>query len=148
MAVTFHTSLLQAAGMKATGIPVPDEVILQLGGSKKPALVVVVDDYSFRTTVGSMNGKYMIPVSAEHRAAAGLAAGDQIEVTVELDTAPRTVDVPDDLSAALDSTAGARAAFDVLAPSHRKAHVTSVLSAKTDETRARRIAAVVEKVVG
>ncbi len=133
--------------MNATGIPVPDDVVAQLGGSKKPAVTVTIGDYIYRTTVASMYGGFIFPLSSEHRAAAGLSAGDPVEVTLELDLAPRTVEVPDDLAAALDA-ASLRPTFDALAPSHQKAHVTSVEGTKNPETRARRVAAVVVKLRG
>jgi hypothetical protein len=145
MAVTFRSTVLQAPGMKATGITVPDEVIEALGGSKKPAVTVVVAGFTYRTTVATRYGGYIFPLSAEHRSASGLGAGDPVEVTLELDIAPRTVEVPDDLAAALGAAPGIRAAFDALSPSQRKAHVTNVEGTKNAETRARRVSAVVEK---
>ncbi len=110
-------------------------------------MTVTIGDYSFRTTLATLDGEPIFPLSSEHRAASGLAAGDPVEVTLELDLAPRTVEVPDDLAAALDA-ASLRPAFDALAPSHRKAHVTSVEGTKNPETRARRVAAVIEKLRG
>jgi hypothetical protein len=143
MPITFRTSILQAPGMKATGIPVPEEIIAQLGTAKKPAVTISIGDYSYRTTIGSMNGQSLAPFSSEHRAASGLGAGDAIEVTIALDTAPRTVDVPEDLASALDA-ANLRPAFDALAPSRQKAHVTNVEGTKNVDTRARRVAAVID----
>ena len=131
--------------MKATGIPVPDEVVAALGGSKKPAVVVKIADFAYRTTVSTRYGGYIFPLSAEHRSVSGLSAGDPVEVTIELDTAPRTVDLPDDLAAALDDAPGIRSAFDALPPSQRKAHVTNVEGTKNPDTRARRVTAVIEK---
>lgn len=125
-----------------TGIEVPPEVIEQLGGGKRPPVVVTVNGFRYASTVGVMGGRFLIPFSADKRAATGIAGGDAIAVDLALDTAPRTVDVPDDLAAAL-AAAGVRAAFDALAPSARKAHVTGILGAKAPETRARRVAAVV-----
>ena len=88
----------------------------------------------------------MVGVSAEHREAAGVKAGDTLDITLELDTAPRNVELPNDLAAALAAVAGARAAFDASSPSKRKEFVRQVEDAKTEETRARRIATVVSKV--
>ena len=138
----YTTTLFQIGSN--TGIEVPPEVLDALGGGKRPAVSVVVNGYAFRGTVGAMGGRALISFSAEKRAASGLSGGDPIEVDLELDTAPRTVAVPEDLAAALDA-AGATAAFDALSPSARKAHVTSVEGAKAAETRARRVAAVVAK---
>ena len=91
-----------------------------------------------------MAGRYLIAFSSDKRAATGLEGGEAITVELTLDTEPRTIEVPDDLAAAL-AEAGLRDAFDKLAPSQQKAHVTSVEGAKAAETRARRVAAVVAK---
>ena len=127
-----------------TGIVVPPDVVDALGGGSRAAVTVTVNGFTYPSTLAVMGGRHLIPFSSDKRAATGLAGGDAIEVTLELDTAPRTVEVPADLAAAL-SDAGARAAFDALPPSARKAHVTNVTSAKTDETRERRIGAIVAK---
>ncbi len=130
-----------------TGVPVPEEVVTSLGAGKRPAVTVTVNGYTYRSTVAPMGGQYLISFSSDRRKATGIAGGDAIVVDIERDTAPRTVDVPADLGAAL-SDAGVRAAFDALAPSHRKAHVTSVEDAKTPATRERRIGAAVAKIRG
>src|SRR5687768_9617954 len=104
-----------------TGIEVPPEVIDALGAGKKPA--VNVNGYEYRSTVAVMGGRYMISFSSDKRAATGIGGGDPIVVDLEVDTAPRTVDVPDDLATALEAAPGTRAAFDALSPSARKAHV-------------------------
>ena len=124
-------------GKTATGIPVPDDVVEKLGSGKRPPVVVRIGDHTYRTTVAPMDGAFWIPLAAEHREAAGVAAGQEIDVDLELDTAPREVALPDDLSAAMDD--GARAAFDGLAPSHKKEWVRWVEEAKKAETRAARI---------
>jgi len=138
----FETTMLQFGNN--TGIEVPAEVIEALGGGKRPALNVTVNGYEYRTTVGVMAGQSLLPFSSDKRAATGIKGGDHLVVDVTLDTAPRTVEVPDDLSGAL-AAAGLREKFDALSPSARKAHVTSVESAKAVETRARRVEAVVAK---
>lgn len=141
---TFRTTL-QLHGKNATGIEIPPEVIQELGSGKKPAVTVTLDgSYTYRSTVATMGGVHLVGVSAEHRAASGVAAGDEVEVTLELDTAPRVVEVPADLAEALDA-AGLRQAFDALAFSHRKEHVRAIESAKAPETRARRILKAIEK---
>lgn len=141
----FETTMSQMGNN--TGIEVPAEVIEALGGGKRPPVVVTVNGYAYRSTVGVMAGRSLIPFSADRRAATGIRGGDPITVDVELDTAPREVEVPADLDAALRD-GGVRAAFDALSPSARKAHVTAVEGAKAAETRARRIAGVVEKLGG
>ena len=131
-----------------TGIEVPPEVIEALGAGRKPPVNVTVNGYSYRSTVAVMGGRYMISFSSDKRAATGIQGGDPITVDLEVDTAPRTVEVPDDLAAALTAASGALEAFDALAPSARKAHVANVESAKTPETRERRIAAIVTRLGG
>lgn len=138
----FDTTLSQTGNN--TGIEVPPEVIDELGAGKRPAVVVEVNGYVYASTVGVMGGRFLIPFSSDKRAATGLSGGEAITVTLTLDTTPRTVEVPDDLAAAL-AAASVRASFDALSPSARKAHVTSVESAKAADTRARRITVVVDK---
>ncbi|HYF63593.1 MAG TPA: YdeI/OmpD-associated family protein [Herpetosiphonaceae bacterium] len=145
MAETFATTLLQAEGKNATGISIPPEVIAALGTQKKPRVRVSLNGYSYRTTVAAYGDVFMLPVSAEHRQGAGVAAGDEVEVTLELDLEPRTVEVPADLLAALEA-AGARAAFEALAFSRRKEFARQVEEAKAQETRERRIAKIVDSV--
>jgi hypothetical protein len=137
----FQTTMSQFGNN--TGIEVPAEIIEQLGGGKRPAVVAVVNGYAYRSTVGVMKGLSLVPFSADKRAATGIGGGDAITVDLELDTTPRAVDIPEDLATAL-SAAGTQAAFDALSPSRRKAHVTSVEGAKAADTRARRVAAVVD----
>jgi bacteriocin resistance YdeI/OmpD-like protein/uncharacterized protein DUF1905 len=135
---------LEAGGKTATGIHVPDEVVAALGSGRRPPVRVTLGTYTYRTTVASRGGRFMVPVSAAVRSAAGVAAGDELDVRIELDPAPREVAVPDDLAAALDGCPGARERFDRLAYSHRKEHVRAIEEAKTAATRQRRIAKAVE----
>ena len=140
MVVEYRTEM--ALTGRNTGVPVPAEVLEDLGGGKRPAVVVTVNGYRYTSTVGAMGGRALIPFSSAHREASGIAGGDALEVELDLDAAPRETTVPGDLAAALDA-AGARQRFDALAPSRRKAHVTGVEGAEAAGTRARRIAAVV-----
>ncbi|CAN5690797.1 hypothetical protein BH10ACT1_BH10ACT1_02360 [soil metagenome] len=137
-------TVIELGGKTATGIHVPDDVVEALGGGKRAPVAVTVAGFRFQTTLGSMGGRAMVPLSAERRNAAGVAAGDEVEVDIELSSAPSVIEVPDDLAAALDGEPGVRAAFDALAPSRRKEWARSVTEAKKPETRARRVAKVVE----
>ncbi len=128
-----------------TGIEVPPEVIAALGPSKKPPVVIALAGYTYHNTVAVMGGHYMVSLSKAHREAAGVVGGQTVEVTIELDETPRTVEVPEDLAAALSAKAGARAAFDALSFSKRKEFVRQIEEAKTQETRERRIAGIVAK---
>jgi hypothetical protein len=126
-------------GTTATGIEVPAEVMAALGSGKRPPVTVTINGHSYRTTVGSLGGRSLISVSAQVRQDAGVAAGDGVDVDVELDEAPRTVTVPDDLAAALAADAAAGAAFARLPYSHQREHVMAIESARAPETRQRRI---------
>ena len=137
------TATLELAGKTATGFTVPDDVVERLGAGKRPPVRVTIGGYTYRNTIAVMGGRFMLGVAAEHRAGAVIAAGDTVKVTVELDDQPRTVEVPDDLSAAL-AAAGATAAFDRLAYTYRKEHARAVTEAKSAETRQRRIAKIVD----
>lgn len=140
----FQTRLAKT-GKNTTGIVVPPLVIAELGAGARPALVVKINAYTYRSTVGVMGGQSMLPFSAQHRDASGIQGGDPIEVELRLDREPRTVELPDDLAQALASKPRLRAAFDQQAPSRRKADIDNVLGAKAAETRARRIAAIVAR---
>lgn len=133
-------TVVQRAGKTATGIEVPPDVVEALGTSKRPPVKVTINGYTYRSTVAAMGGVYLVPVSAEHRAGAGVEGGDNVDVEIELDAGERTVDVPADLAAALDADPAARRTFEGLSYSNRSWHVLQVNGAKTDETRTRRIA--------
>jgi hypothetical protein len=142
----FETTMHQTGNN--TGIEVPPEVVEALGAGRKPPVVVNVNGYEYRSTVAVMGGRYLIPFSSDKRAATGIAGGDAITVDLEVDSTPRTVELPGDFAAALDATPGAREAYERLAPSHKKAHVTAIESAKAADTRQRRIDAAVAKITG
>jgi hypothetical protein len=141
----YRTTVLQT-GITTTGIPVPDEVLESLAVGRKPAVVVTLNGHTYRSTVATMGGKSLISLSAENRAAANVAGGQEVDVDVQLDTQPRVVEVPADLAAALAAVPAADQTFGRLSYSQQRAHVLSVDGAKTAETRQRRIAAVVSKV--
>jgi hypothetical protein len=131
---------IQLSGKSATGIRVPEEVVTELGSGKRPAVRVTINGYTYRSTVAPMGGVYMLPVSAEVRESAGVAAGDEVAVDVELDAAPREVSVPPDFAEALDGDAEAKRFFEGLSYSNKRRIVMQVEEAKTPETRQRRIA--------
>jgi hypothetical protein len=148
MRATYTTTITQEEGLNATGIPVPAEVVAAFGQGKRPKVVVHIGGHSYRSTVAAYGDVYMLPLSQERRAAAGVEAGQTVEITLELDTQPRTVDVPDHLAAALAEQPGLRAAFDALSYSARKEHVRQVETAKAAETRQRRIDKIVAGLAG
>jgi hypothetical protein len=123
-------------------------VVTGLGSHRRPPVRVTVGGHSYRTTVAPMGGAYFVPLSAENRNLAGVAAGDQVDVDIELDTAPREVTVPAELAAALEREPGARQAFDALSTSRRREHARQVETAKAEATRQRRIAKVLDELRG
>jgi Bacteriocin-protection, YdeI or OmpD-Associated/Domain of unknown function (DUF1905) len=135
----FHAVILQS-GKTATGIRVPPEVVAGLGGSKRPAVSVTINGYTYRSTVATMSGEFMLPVSAEVRESTGVKAGVEVDVDLELDTAPRAVTLPPDFADALNGDAEAKRFFDGLSYSNQQRFVFSIEEAKTPETRQRRIA--------
>ena len=145
MKATFMTPVVQAEGMNATGLRVPSEAVAAMGAGKKPKVTVSLNGYTYRSTVAAYGDVFMLPLSAEHREAAGVKAGDQVEVTIELDLEPRTVEVPAELATALAAKPGATAAFDALSYTMRKEYVRQVEEAKAQATRERRIAGIVVK---
>lgn len=134
----FHTAILVDGNN--TGIRVPPEVIEALGSGKRPPVKVTINGYTYRSTVAVIGGAFMISLSAANRAAASVEGGQEHDVEVELDTEPRTVELPADFAAALDAEPAALEAFDRLSPSNKGWHVSQVTDARTDETRQRRIA--------
>jgi hypothetical protein len=141
----FKTTIMQVGNN--TGINVPPEVIEKLGGGKKPAVVVTLNNYSYRSTVAVMGGRYMISLSAENRKNANVKGGDELEITVMLDTEARTVDLPSDFKKGLDNNKQAQMAFEKLSPSKKKAMVVSINEAKTEETKFKRIEKAINSLV-
>ena len=111
-----------------------------LGAGKRPKVLVTIRGYSYRSSVAVMGGTYMIGVSAENRAGAGVKGGDEVDVELELDTAPREVAVPAEFAAALAADPDAQRTFDGLSYSNKSWHVLQIDGAKSAETRGRRIA--------
>ena len=124
---------IEQSGKTATGIRVPDAVVESLGAGKRPAVRVTIRGHTYRSTVASLGGAFMIGVRAENRTSAGVVAGDEVDVEIELDTAPREVTLPPDFAKALKRDAAARRTFDDLSFSNKQWHVLSIEGAKTDE---------------
>jgi len=138
---------LEATGGNTTGFRI-DEAVVAGFGSRRPKVLVTIGRHSWRSSITSMGGAFWLGGSAANRAAAGIAAGDVVGVALEADTAPRTVEVPDDLAAALAAEPGLREAFDALSFSHQRQHVEAILAAKQPDTRTRRIAACLAQLRG
>lgn len=138
-------AIILLAGKTATGVEVPEKIVTGLGTSKKPAVSVTINKYTYRSSIASMGGKFMLPISAEVRKNAGVEAGDTIDIEVELDTQLREVTVPADLAKALKANPKAKQFFEGQSYSNQLRNVLAIEQAKTDETRQRRIAQTVSK---
>jgi hypothetical protein len=138
------SSRVELGGRTATGIPVPDDVVEALGAGRRPAVHVSIGGHTYRSTVAARGGRFMVPLSAENREAAGVAAGDEVDVDLDLDTEPREVAVPADLAEALARDDEARQVFEGLPYSHRLRWVLSIEDAKTEQTRQRRVVKAIE----
>lgn len=139
-----YRATIELFGKTATGLRVPPEVVASFGGGKRPPVLVTIGRHTYRSTVAAYGDEFFLPLSAKNRASVGVEAGDEVEVDLELDTQPRMIEVPPDLSAALDAAADARRHFDGLSYSHQRQYVTWISDAKRVETRERRIAKAVE----
>ena len=140
----FRTKILQS-GKTAAGVEVPAKVVAALGSSKRPPVRATINGFTYRTSVASMGGKFMLGVPPEFRDGAGVAAGDTVDIDLELDTEPREVAIPADFAAALARDARAKKAFDALNYSNKRRLVIPIEDAKSPDTRERRIAATVER---
>jgi hypothetical protein len=127
------------SGKTSTGMKVPEKVVNALGKSRKPPVRVTLNGHTWRSSVAFMGGEFWLGVSAENREAAGVKAGDHLEVDLELDTAPRQVEVPADLAEALEREPEAKNYFEGLSYSNKRRHILAIEGAKAAETRQRRI---------
>jgi bacteriocin resistance YdeI/OmpD-like protein/uncharacterized protein DUF1905 len=130
---------VELGGKTATGIAVPDRVVEALGSSRRPPVTVTINSHTYRTTVARMSERYMVSLSAENRSAAGVQAGDEVLVEMDRDDAPRAVELPADLAAALAANPTAESTYATCAPSHKKEWVRWITEAKRAETRGTRI---------
>ncbi|WP_207934193.1 YdeI/OmpD-associated family protein [Actinomadura sp. KC06] len=137
--VKFRTTI-ELGGKTATGFEVPAGVVEQLGAGKKPKVKVTIGAHSYRSTVAVYGDRYMLPLAAENRTKAGVEAGDETEVALELDTEPRVVEVPEDFAQALAAEPAAQQTWNGLSYSNQRYHVLQIEGAKTEQTRQRRIA--------
>jgi hypothetical protein len=142
----FHARI-EPAGKTAAGIAVPEDVMATLPSRRAPVRVTV-NGFSYRSSIGSVDGRAMVGISNDVRRAAGVAAGETVDVAIELDTAPREVAIPVDLAEALAARQGAREAFDRLSYSAKRAIVEPIEAAKAAETRQRRIDGAVARLGG
>jgi bacteriocin resistance YdeI/OmpD-like protein/uncharacterized protein DUF1905 len=142
--VTFRATV-GLAGKTATGVVVPADVVEALGSQRQPLVRVTIGDHTYRSKVAVRGGEFKLPISAENREGAGVAAGDEIEVTLELDTEPREVALPDDFAHALDAAPEARRFFEGLSNSQKQWFVQPIEGAKTSGARERRIVKAVER---
>ncbi len=132
----------------AGAIVLTEANLAELGATKRSPVTVAVGDRSVEARIAVMAGDIVIGLSKAARAALSVEIGQALDVTLTVDTAPREVTVPPELAAALAANPAAQKAYDALAYSHRKEHATWVGEAKQQETRDRRAAQAVEKILG
>jgi hypothetical protein len=131
----------------AAAVVLDQAQVAEIGeGARRFPVVATVNGYTWRTSVIPMGGEFLVGLSREVREGAGAQAGDQVEVTIELDTAPREVEVPEVLAAALAADPQAKASFDAMAFTHRKEYARWVAEAKREDTRQRRVGQAVEMI--
>jgi uncharacterized protein YdeI (YjbR/CyaY-like superfamily) len=111
-------------------------------------VIITVNGHTWKSRIAIMRGRNLIGLSNANRQAAGVAAGDEVEVDVAFDPETPTVTEPADFAGALDADPVARAAYDRLSYSHRREHVLAIEGAKKPETRARRIEKALEMLRG
>ncbi len=138
MSQTFRATLV-GTGKATCGVRVPDEIVEALGGGGHPKVVATLNDYTYRTSVARMGGEYWFGLASAHGEASGLKAGDEVTVTLVLDTAPREIEVPPELAAALEADPAAKAFFDGLSYSNKRVFTESVAGTRNPETKARRV---------
>lgn len=145
MAVSFTTTFPTDAG--PIGIVVPEDVMATLGPAKRYPVVVTVGDYTYRNTVSWYKGAFRIAFSSDNQKAAGVGKGDTTTISLELDDAPRVLELPAELSSALAS-AGVLEAFTALSYSKQRALVEPWAAARTDATRDKNFAKILEAAGG
>ncbi len=136
------------SGKSATGIVVPPAIVESLGAGKKPKVVVVLNSFSYRSSISVMGGDFMIPISSDVRAASGVNAGVQVMVRVSVDTEERILEIPGDFQQLLDKNPAALERFEILSYSNKRRHTLSIESAKTAETRTRRLEKAIIELLG
>ena len=134
------TAELESTGGNTAGFRVPDEFVAELGGGGRPKITATINGHTWQTSIAKYSGEYWLGVSAANRHAAEVEAGELLDVEVVLDSSVREIEVPDDLAAALAADPAAQATWDKLSYSNKRYHAEQIGGAKTDETRARRIA--------
>jgi hypothetical protein len=130
---------IESAGKTATGVEVPAKVVDGLGSTKRPKVRATIKGHTYRSSVASLGGRYMLGISAEVREAAGVEAGDVVDVELELDTEVREVEVPTELQKALRGDAAARGVFEALSFSRKQRLTLPIAKGKTPETRQRNL---------
>jgi hypothetical protein len=144
-----HTfrAVIENAGGGGAFVRIPFDVE-QAFGKKRVPVRAWIDGEPYRGTLVRMGGPFhILGVLKEIRAKIGKTFGDEVEVTLEEDTAPRVAEVPLDFQQALNQAPLARAAFEKLSYTHQREYVRAILEAKRAETRRKRIADAIEMLI-
>lgn len=142
------TAELESTGGSTAGFRVPEALVESLGGGKRPKVTVTINGYSYRSSIAPMRGEYWLGVAQAHREPAAVEPGGRYDVDIELDTAPRVVEVPPELATALAAEPAAAAAWAALSYSHQRRLAEPIAAAKAEDTRARRVAKVIAELRG
>lgn len=137
------TTQIELGGKTATGFQVPADVVEAMGAGKRPKVLVTIGPHTYRSTVAVYSGAFMLPLNADNRRAAGVEAGDTVQVTLAPDTEERRVEVPAELATAFEAHPGTKTAFEALSFTRQREHAQAVTSAKQEATRERRIAKII-----
>lgn len=142
MKTTYKTTILGFG--KHASIEIPDEQLQKIGGNKRAPLKVTVNGYTYQSTATGMGGKCMVVFPMKERGQARVDSGDTVDVTLELDSGYRQVDMPAELNTALQKN-GLQETFKALTYSKRKEYAGQVADAKAPETKTRRIEKIVSE---
>jgi len=138
------TAQLEPKGPAAAFVLDEQQVAIIGEGAKRFPVRTTINGATLRTTVTKMRGEYLFGLSRAAREQAGLTPGETVTFTLELDTGPRTIEVPEGLASALRNDAEAKARFEALAYTHRKEFARWVAEAKRDDTRDKRVTQTLE----
>lgn len=146
MGVVHFKTQLQPRG-NASAVVLDEAQVAAVGeGARRFPVVATVNGYTWRTSVTRMGGEFLLGLNRDVRQGAGVEAGDEVDVTVELDSAPRDVEVPEALASALAADPETKASFDRMAFTHRKEYARWIADAKQEQTRQRRLAQAMEMI--
>ena len=138
------TAVIQNAGGGGAYVEIPFDVEKAFG-SKRPKVKATIDGIPYRGTLVRMETEcHLLLILKSIREQAGKTFGDEVHLTVEADTSPRVVELPEGLKRAFQTEKEAKAFFDKLSYTHQKEYVSWINDAKKEETRQARVIKTIE----